>query len=194
MDPLDLFISLAVTLDRLQIPYFVTGSVAAAAFGDKRYTADIDVVVRLKPADAEALCACFPEQEFYISIEAVRDAIARAGQFNVLHPASGYKIDFVVSAFGEFDRARFDRAIGLRMPSGEQVRFASPEDVMLKKLEYFRAGGSDKHLRDISSMLRVLGGSVDRDYIERWAARLGVEAEWQLASRRCEAREGGDRG
>jgi hypothetical protein len=52
--------------------------------------------------------------------------------------------------------------------------------VILKKLEYYREGGSQKHLRDIAGVLRTTEG-LDRAYIERWADQLGVRAEWQEA-------------
>jgi hypothetical protein len=61
---------------------------------------------------------------------------------------------------------------------------ASPEDIILMKLRYFHAGASDKHLRDIAGMLRILGASMDRAYIEQWAQEFGVEAEWKLV---CDA-------
>lgn len=101
MDPLELFAMHASELDRLQIGYFVTGSVATMAFGEMRQTADIDVVVHLEHEDAEAICACFPEPEFYVSLKVVERAIARADQFNVLHPSSGFKLDFMVSSLSE---------------------------------------------------------------------------------------------
>jgi hypothetical protein len=49
---------------------------------------------------------------------------------------------------------------------------------MLKKLLFFQAGGSQKHLRDIASMVAVQGAdSLDWRYLEDWATRLGVAAE-----------------
>jgi hypothetical protein len=187
VDPLELFAMHASELDRLQIGYFVTGSVATMAFGEMRQTADIDVVVHLEHDDAEAICACFPEPEFYVSLEVVERAIARADQFNVLHPSSGFKIDFMVSSMSEFDRSRFARTRKMRIPSGEQIRFASPEDVIIKKLEYFKMGGSDKHLRDIAGVLRVLGEGVDRGYIVGWAERLELVDQWEMARSRADA-------
>jgi hypothetical protein len=58
------------------------------------------------------------------------------------------------------------------------VPVASPEDIILMKLRYFTAGGSDKHLRDIAGMLRVMREQVDRAYIEGWARDLGVMDSW----------------
>jgi hypothetical protein len=35
------------------------------------------------------------------------------------------------------------------------------EYVILRKLDYYRMSGSDRHLRDVASMLRISGGMVD---------------------------------
>ena len=59
--------------------------------------------------------------------------------------------------------------------------FASPEDVILKKLLYFQEGGSEKHLRDIIGVLKVQGEKLDRKYIADWIGPLGVENAWRLA-------------
>jgi hypothetical protein len=58
------------------------------------------------------------------------------------------------------------------------VTFASPEDVIIKKLVFFQEGGSEKHLRDIRGVLAVMGDGIDRDYIDKWISALGLTAEW----------------
>jgi hypothetical protein len=65
---------------------------------------------------------------------------------------------------------------------GETLVLAPPEYVIVRKLEYFREGGSDKHLRDIRGMLHVSGDQIDRAELMTWIQRQGVEAEWQRAS------------
>jgi len=67
----------------------------------------------------------------------------------------------------------------LTSPGEFDVWFAAPEDVILNKLIYYREGGTEKHVRDITSMLMIQGDAIDRDYIDSWAARLGVLSEWQ---------------
>ena len=62
--------------------------------------------------------------------------------------------------------------------------FASPEDVILKKLAYFQQGGSEKHLRDSVGILKVQADATDAAYLAEWVARLGVAAEWQLVQSR----------
>ena len=171
------------TLERLRLPYLVTGSIATILYGEPRFTNDIDVVVQLTPEAAGALAAAFPAPEFYADAEQIRDAIARRRQFNVIHPASGLKVDFMIPAMDAFDRSRFARVRRVRPAPGLEADFAAPEDVILKKLQYFAEGGSEKHLRDIAGILRISPDEVDRDYVTAWARQLGLAEIWEIVSR-----------
>jgi len=174
----ELLEELSRTLENLGISYLVTGSVATIAYGEPRFTNDIDVVVRLYPFQVESFCASFPPDHFYVSPEAVADATGCHGQFNILHPTSGLKIDVMVADSSEFNDSRFARAKRLQVTPDRTVNFSSPEDVIIKKLVFYRDGGSDKHLRDIRGVLAVMGEDIDRSYIERWVADFGLEREW----------------
>jgi len=166
------------TLERLHLPYLVTGSIATILYGEPRFTNDIDIVVQLPAEAVETFSAAFPEGEFYLDAERIRSAIAYRGQFNVIHPASGLKVDVMIPAMDAFDRSRFARARRVHPADGLAAEFAAPEDVIVKKLEYYAAGGSEKHLRDIAGVLRISGTEVDRDYVATWAERLGVLDGW----------------
>jgi len=178
LGPDELLRRLAAILESLDLPYLVTGSMATVFYGEPRFTNDIDVVVDLPAERITELCAAFPADEFYVDEETVRRAVRNCGQFNVLHPTSGLKVDVMVPAADDFNRSRFARARRLRPGPDVEVTFASPEDVILKKLEYYREGGSEKHLRDIRGVLRVSRGELDLAYVEEWAERLGVREVW----------------
>lgn len=165
-------------LERLGLRYFVTGSVATIFFGEPRFTNDIDIVADLPAHRIRDLCAAFPAEEFYLDEEAVRRAVSRQRQFNILHPASGLKVDVMVPADNAFNRSRFARIRRLKPASDYDAAFASPEDVILKKLEYYQEGGSEKHLRDIGGILRISGEQLDLAYIDDWSARLGLSEIW----------------
>jgi hypothetical protein len=184
MEQADLLGLLVTTLERLGIRYLLTGSLASSAFGEPRYTHDIDVVAALDLVRAEAICAAFPAPEFYCSPDAAREAVCRTSQFNILHPASGLKIDVIVASNSEFDQSRLAR--GVRLPAAPNVEatFASPEDVIIKKLQYFREGGSEKHLRDIAGVLKVQADRIDRTYLDGWIDRLGLSSEWDQVQAR----------
>ncbi|MDH4155332.1 MAG: hypothetical protein OEV01_16260 [Nitrospira sp.] len=178
---------LVSALERLQIPYLITGSVAAMAYGEPRLTNDIDVVVDINESHVNGLLTQFPANEFYLDDEAIRDALLRKGQFNIIHPASGLKIDVMVQQGTAFERSRFRRARLVHFTGQHGGRFAAPEDVILKKMEYYREGGSEKHLRDIAGIMKVSAGSIDEVYIGQWADQLGTRDIWEAMLRRLRA-------
>lgn len=186
MEQSELLRHLVSTLELLGLRYFVTGSVATIYYAEPRFTHDIDVVVDLTPDAIQALSQAFPLPEYYVSEDAIREAINHHGQFNIYHPASGLKIDVLIPAENEFNESRFRRRRRLQPAPALDAWFSAPEDAILKKLEYYSEGGSEKHLRDISSMLRISGGQIDREYIETWAARLGVAKIWSMLRDRVE--------
>lgn len=166
-------------LEQLGLRYFVTGSVATIFYGEPRFTNDIDIVVDLPPGRIADFCGAFPTADFYISEESIHRAVSKKGQFNVIHPASGLKVDIMVPSEDAFNRSRFSRVRRLHPAPDYDVVFASPEDVILKKLEYYREGGSEKHLRDIAGVLKISGLQIDIAYIDRWASELGLTEIWR---------------
>ena len=188
MELYELLAQIVETFERLRIPYLVTGSVASMAYGEPRLTNDIDLVAGIRDQHVAGLLATFPSDAYYLSEEAIRDAILHQTQFNIIHPASGLKVDVMVRKDTPFDRSRFARARLLRPTESYSAAFASAEDVIIKKMEYYREGGSEKHLRDITGMLKVSGGEIDQAYIIDWADRLGLRSIWELIQQRLTGR------
>ena len=114
----------------------------------------------------------------------MREAIQLHGQFNIIHPASGLKVDVIIKQNTPFDSSRFRRVQQIHPAESYQANFAAPEDVIIKKMEYYRDGGSEKHLRDIAGILKISGELVDRDYITDWAQRLGLNEIWDAVQKR----------
>jgi hypothetical protein len=179
MEQADFLRHSADTLDRLGVPYMVVGSFACMAYGEARFTQDIDIVLDLPLPTVSAFCAAYPPPDFFLSEHAVRDAVRTRFQFNVLHPASGNKIDFILPRADEWGKARMNRRQGQRLIPDRDVFTASPEDVIVGKLWYYSEGGSDKHLRDIAGILRVSGDQVDRADVTAWATKLGYLDLWE---------------
>ena len=184
MEPPELLRLMAEVLERLQVRYLVAGSMASIAYGEPRFTNDIDIVVELRREHIDPFCEAFGEPDFYCARSAVVHAVATRFQFNVVHTESGIKVDLIVATDSEFDRQRFLRAVRITDPSFT-AWFASPEDIILKKLQYYREGRSDKHIRDIAGVLKVQAERIDRAYIAEWVAHFGLDAEWQLALERA---------
>ncbi len=186
MELFELLQKIVGVLEYLQIPYLVTGSVAAMAYGEPRLTNDIDIVAGIEEQHVAGFLKAFPIDEFYISEDMVREAIHHHGQFNILHPASGLKVDMIIKQNTPFDSSRFRRLQQIHPSESFKANFAAPEDVIIKKLEYYREGGSEKHLRDITGILKISGELVDRDYITGWALRLGLKEIWDAVQRRVD--------
>jgi hypothetical protein len=177
LQPHELMQLLADFLERESVPYRVVGSMASIVYGEPRFTNDVDILIELPHEKIEALCREFPPPDFYDSEQAVRDAVERRHQFNILHIPSGLKTDMILSTETEFGKLDISQGQRIESEGFYSALFASPENVILKKLLYFKEGGSDKHLRDCASILSIQGDRIDRDYLSQWAARLGVVNE-----------------
>ena len=168
-------------LNKLGVRYIVGGSLASILYGEPRFTNDLDVVVFLRPDDIRRLAEAFPTPEFYVpTAEVVAAEMARPykGLFNLIHIATGFKADVFMTGRDEFNAWAFRNARKMDF-RGETISVAPPEYVIVRKLEYFREGGSDKHLRDIRSMLKVSGEQIDHAALGEWIRARGVEAEWK---------------
>jgi hypothetical protein len=179
MTPDKLLFALVELFDRLKVRYAIVGSVASMSYGEPRFTNDVDIVAELELAHIEPLLATFPGPEFYCSREAVKSAITKRFQFNIIHNTEGVKADIILPGTSELDELQLTRRVWLAV-GNQSAWVASPEDVIVKKLEFYRLGGSDKHLRDIASMLRIGGNNLDITYIEHWAEKLHVLDTWRL--------------
>lgn len=171
-------------LEALGIDYMITGSQASIYYGEPRFTQDIDIVADVRPAHVDALMAWFGAPDFYLSANAAREAVARRGQFNIVHPGSGLKIDIVVRKDTPFAHAEFGRRHRQPLVASREAYFARPEDVILHKLLFVRGGASERHLRDITGMLRISGAEIDITYVGEWARRLDVEDLWAATKSR----------
>lgn len=178
MNQRELLTYVVSTLDRLAIPYMVVGSFASYAYGEPRFTQDIDIVLDLPAGGVPAFCDSFPAPEFYLSEPAVRDAVRTRFQFNILHPTSGNKIDCIFPSGNEWASSQLSRRRRLKLLEGVEAYVAGPEDVILGKLWYYTDGHSEKHLRDIAGILRISGDKVDRGNVGAWATKLGYSAIW----------------
>lgn len=168
-------------LNRLQVRYIVSGSVAAILYGEPRLTHDVDFVVFLRTGDIPRLQEAFASPDFcFPPAEEVAVEIARPekGHFNVIHTDTGFKADFYTAGRDEFHAWAFRHAKKFTYRD-ELITVAPPEYVIVRKLEYYREGGSDKHLRDIQAILAVSSEELDREALEEWTRKRGVEAEWR---------------
>lgn len=176
--PLEVLRDVVVRLDKENIPYFLVGSLGSMYYGRPRFTKDVDLVVQLHPSIAGKFSQFFPIEDYYCPpIEVLRDEIVRRGSFNLIHQQSGIKIDIVLYKDTEYHRSEFSRRAKVEILPQFEVYIAAPENIILKKLDYYREGGAEKHLTDIREILA--GSKVDDEYLQLWIAKLGLSEEWK---------------
>jgi hypothetical protein len=167
-------------LARLNIPYFVGGSVASSIHGIARATMDVDLVADLKLEQVETFVAEL-RGEFYADAETIKESIAAGRAFNLIHYASSYKFDIFPLRADAYSQAEFGRRVSVESSlfSQEALTFpvASAEDTVLSKLVWYQAGheASERQWRDVLGVLRVNKDRQDVPYLREWAAKLFIQ-------------------
>ncbi len=162
----------------------VTGSVASMIYGEPRMTLDVDLVVEIAVELAGEFVDAFPAMEFYRPpLEVVRTECGRdtRGHFNFIHHGTGMKADVYIAGMDVLHAWGLDhrRRVGV----APALWLAPPEYVILRKLEFWREGHSEKHLRDVRAM-QASPLSMDRDFLEREIRERGLEDVWRTLSGR----------
>lgn len=179
MQPPSLIAPFVGRLETLGLAYMVTGSTAGILYGEPRMTHDVDIVVAMTAKDVAPFVEAFPLETFYCPPEdvlAIEVARGHRGHCNLIHHATGFKADIYL-AFDDLHRWGLAHRRSLDL-DGLTIQVAPPEYVIIRKLEYFREGGSQKHLRDIRSILEVSGDVIDRSVLEQQVSARQLDAQW----------------
>lgn len=163
-------------LERSGIPYMVTGSLASSYHGEPRSTRDADIVIDPSPESIEPLVQGLLAAGFYVDADVAREAMTARSQFNAIGPDAA-KVDFIIRRDRPFSVEEFRRRQTADL-LGTPGFIASAEDVILAKLEWAKATGSDRQLDDVAGILAVTD-ELDLAYLERWAVALGVADAWR---------------
>lgn len=179
-DLIGLFI---LPLEASRMKYMVTGGVASVIYGDPRFTRDIDIVLSLTGSDADRFSSLFSEDDFYVPpLETLRMEAGREryGHFNVIHRDTALRADIYLLGNDPLHAWGFERRTSLSV--GEHsISIAPIEYVILRKLEYFRESGSDRHVRDVAMMLQISGEIINHEELRSWIAQLELEGAFDAA-------------
>jgi hypothetical protein len=176
-DKFNVVLKVIAIFDEMDIPYLIGGSFASSLYGWSRSTNDADLlaVIRL---DQVSLLVQKLETEFYVSEQAARRAVQSRRHFNFIHVDTAFKVDVFVAKTGGFTEQQLQRRQlrGITPNQQPQAYFASPEDTVLAKLDWYRRGNevSDMQWRDVLNVIKVQGERLDLDYMRQWAKELGV--------------------
>lgn len=171
---LDIVRDVSARLDGAGIGYMLTGSMAMNYYAQPRMTRDIDVVVALRPDDADRIMQLFTP-DYYVAREAVDNSIARQSLFNLIHNESVIKVDCIVRKPTEYRLNEFNRRQRIKIQDFE-TWIVTKEDLILSKLFWAKDSHSELQLRDVKNLVST---GCDRAYIEHWTNELGVAKLWQ---------------
>ncbi|MFP4164994.1 MAG: hypothetical protein ACLFVE_13520 [Chitinispirillaceae bacterium] len=177
-DLISLFI---MPLEKAGFEYMVTGSVASTLYGEPRLTHDIDLVLVLRVDEIGKLCDYFPSSDYYcpppdvIRIELNRQTFAH---FNLIHHESGYKADCYPFTGNPLHFWALKNRKTIQIDSDFSVQTAPPEYVIIRKLQFFREGGSQKHLMDVRKMIAMPDLNLDEEVMMDWIEKLELRNEW----------------
>ncbi len=177
MSPADAFEPLRSALERAGIRYAIGGSWASTAFGEPRFTNDVDILFESTEQNVECFLGNLPDT-FYVDAAEALAAIRRGRPFNLIYMPMAFKFDFFPAAAFTLGTEELDRAIYLSDTglSRAPAPFVTPEDILLAKLHWFRLGGelSEVQWRDIRGIVRGCANTLDRAYLQQGAAKAGV--------------------
>jgi len=175
----EFFTEVLKILEKLHIPYMISGSVGSMLYGEPRMTNDIDIVVEMQEEKIEDFLNQFDEEQYYFpSLDFVKESVKRKSQFNIIHLESGSKVDIIIKKSTEFAEIEFSRKRQVAFTENFNAFTASPEDIIIFKMAFYHLSGSEKHIKDISSMLIISGDEIDQEYLEKWISKMGYQDIW----------------
>jgi hypothetical protein len=174
LNELDIVRDVSARLERGDLAYMLTGSMAMNYYAQPRMTRDIDVVVALTPQDTDKVVRLFTPG-YYVSREAVSSSIAHESLFNLIHQESVIKVDCIIRKNTPYRRAEFERRQRIAIEDFS-TWIASKEDLIISKLWWAKDSHSEQQLRDVKNLAST---GCDQDYIARWTRKLGLLKLWQ---------------
>jgi len=163
---------------RLGVAYYLGGSAVSSNYGVARSTLDVDLVADLSAEHVVPLVNAL-KSDYYIEQRAVVEAVARKVCFNAIHLPTSFKVDIFTVKGRPYDYVVLQRIREDSLDDAESAKKffqASPEDIILAKLEWYRLGDevSERQWGDVLGVMKVQQHLLDRVYLEQWADDLGV--------------------
>ena len=176
-EPLEVTLKVTNVFEKLGIPHLIGGSLASTLHGMPRTTQDLDIVAEMRIEHLQPFVTAL-QDEFYLDDEMIAGAIQRNSSFNIIHRETMFKVDVFIPRPRPFLQSQLTRARlqTFSLDTEVSARFASPEDVILSKLEWYRMGGevSERQWRDVIGVLKTRAGELDLEYLREWAVELQV--------------------
>jgi hypothetical protein len=176
-EPIEVTLRVTGVLEKLGIPYLIGGSLASTLHGMIRTTQDSDIITQMQMEHIQPFVSSL-QDEFFIDEEMIADAIQHNSSFNIIHRDTMFKVDIFIPLSRPFQQSQLSRAQrqAFDLETQMSANFASAEDTILSKLEWYRMGGeiSERQWRDILGILKTRVGELDMEYLKKWAKDLNV--------------------
>ncbi len=166
-------------LNEAEIPYMISGSIAANYYTVPRMTRDIDVVIELEQGGIDKFVGLF-EKDFYLNRETVTNEVSRQGMFNLIHNQYVIKIDFIINKSSAYQQSAFSRRKQVQIEQSS-MWFVSAEDLIISKLLWARDSHSEMQLKDVANLIET-ADNFDSKYIDNWVRELGLEQIYREAT------------
>ncbi|MBI2091342.1 MAG: hypothetical protein HYT78_21820 [Deltaproteobacteria bacterium] len=155
---------------RARVPYVLIGAWALAVWGRPRTTLDLDFLVLVDEKGLDRLGALMTRAGMEFDETWLEwNPMLRGDQIRFRR--RGFTVD-LMRPRDVHDREVFRRRKRKRL-EGRSYWVVSAEDFILQKLKV----GRPRDFEDASSVVKRMGGHLNRKYLERWARRLGVIGE-----------------
>jgi hypothetical protein len=188
-EPVEVTLKVTDVFEKLGVPYLIGGSLASTLYGMVRTTQDSDIVAEMRLEHLQPFVSSL-QDEFYVDDEMIAESIQRNSSFNIIHRETMFKVDVFIPRPRPFLQSQLARAQRQTFTFDTEVgaKFASPEDTILSKLEWYRMGGevSDRQWRDILGVMKTRAGELDLPYLRKWAGELNVRDLLERALREAE--------
>lgn len=176
-EPIEVTLMVTDIFEQVGVPYLIGGSLASTLYGMVRTTQDSDIIAEMHSEHIQPFITAL-QSEFFVDEEMITNAVQHNSSFNIIHHDTMFKVDVFIPhprPFQQSQLARVKRQF-FEFESKLSANFASAEDTILSKLEWYRMGGeiSERQWRDILGMLKTGAGDLDVPYLRKWAQELNV--------------------
>jgi len=139
----------------------VIGGQAVLLYGEPRLTKDIDITLGVNTDRLPELLEILHQLALKPLPEDIPSFVKQTMVLPAFDQSSGIRVDFIFS-FSPYERQAVERAKTVKI-SGQEIRFASLEDLIIHKV----FAGRPRDLEDIRILI-LKNRDIDGKYIERW--------------------------
>jgi hypothetical protein len=178
----DVFQRVITALERAGIDYMLAGSFASTRYSSPRSTQDIDIVISASETQLECFIRVVQTNNYYAELDTALEARRRESLFNIIDRDTGWKVDLIFRKSTAFGMEEFRRRQKI-VVHGLQMFVATPEDIIIAKLEWAKRGASQRQIEDVAAVLQVQQHALDTRYLEKWIRDLELNKQWDAVRR-----------